>query len=153
MRILTLFAALLLSAALALAGPFDETLKAEITNDPLGRGYAGMTDAQVAADLNTVNRDNWVPLSSSQIFESIDAAEFVALTPAQQARVDRILGLGSGIQTTPGSQARSELIAVFGGGSTTITTLASIANQQISRAQELGLGVVREGHVTEARLP
>jgi len=32
-------------------------LKAEIDSDPLGRGYAGMTDRQVADDLNTFYRE------------------------------------------------------------------------------------------------
>lgn len=32
--------------------PSYAVLKAEVTTDPLSRGYAGMTDAQVAADLN-----------------------------------------------------------------------------------------------------
>ena len=31
-------------------------LQTELTTDPLARGYAGMTDAQAAASLNTVNR-------------------------------------------------------------------------------------------------
>ena len=32
-------------------------IKAEIDADPLGRGYAGMTDQQVADDLNTAYRE------------------------------------------------------------------------------------------------
>lgn len=116
-----------------------KALEQEVLNDPAARGYSGMTDAQVAASILLADVDNWVELSSSEIFESIDAAEFAALLPAAQARVDRVLGLGSGIKTAPGAQARSELVSVFGGGSTTITTLASIANQQTSRAAIAGI--------------
>ena len=34
-------------------------LSDELANDPLGRGYAGMTDAQAATDLNTVYRTRY----------------------------------------------------------------------------------------------
>lgn len=126
-------------------------LKTEIDTDPLTRGYAGMSDQQVADSLNTANRDNWVSLSASQIFEAIDRSEFTALSAGDQGRIDRILGLGSGIQTAPGSQARDEMIAVFGGGSTTISNLLAVANPMQTRGQELGIGIIRVGQVTEAR--
>jgi hypothetical protein len=132
--------------------PFLEDLADELNTDPLARGYSGMTDAQAADDLNIVNRANWVDLTSSQIFETISASEFQSLNQVGQGRVDRILGLGADIKTAPGSQARNELIAVFGGGSATITSLATVANQQRSRADELGLGFIFEGHVANARL-
>jgi len=35
---------------------FYETLVAELRDDPLGRGYASMTDEQVAASLSEANR-------------------------------------------------------------------------------------------------
>jgi hypothetical protein len=126
-------------------------LKAEIDADPLTRGYAGMSDSALATSLNTANRDNWISLSSSQIFETIDIPEFQALNAANKARIDRLLGLGDGIQTAPGSQARSELVTVFGGGSVTIAALAALANKPRSRARELGLEVIKVGHVQEAR--
>jgi len=115
----------------------------ELTNDPLGRGYAGMTDKEAVADINSIYRDNWIPISSSQIFETIDATEFMALGPGDIERVDRILGLGADIQTVPGSQSRAEMISVFGGGSNTIANLATLANQQISRGADLKIGLVK----------
>ncbi len=130
----------------------NQVLKDELTLDPLARGYAGMNDAQVVADLNRAIQDNWVMLLSSDIFEAIDVNEFMALSPAQQSRIDRILGLGTEIRTAPSSHARAELLDVFTPGSATITSLIAIANQKISRATELGLGHVREGHVMEGRL-
>lgn len=39
------------------------SLKSEITADPLGRGYAGMTDQQVADDLNSVYRTRDINVS------------------------------------------------------------------------------------------
>ncbi len=135
-----------------------DTLTSELTTDPLGRGYSGMSDAAVLADLNTAYRDNWVPVSGAEMFEALNATEFTALSPGDRARVDRILSLSigstGGIATAPGSQARAEMISVFGGGSATITALAAIANQQITRAAELGLaGWVTVGRIATARTP
>ena len=42
-------------------------LKDEIDTDPLTRGYSGMTDAQVAADMNLLNRNNNNPVTSSRV--------------------------------------------------------------------------------------
>ena len=123
-------------------------LQTEVLTDPLGRGYAAMSDQEVVDDMQIVNRDNWIDLSSSQVFEATDRAEFIALSSANQARVDRIYGLGNAIKSVPGSMSRTELIAVFGVGSLTIANLAAIANQQINRASELGIG----GYVTAGRV-
>lgn len=131
--------------------PDFQILKTEIDTDPLTRGYSGMTDQQVANSMNAKNRDNWVPLSSAQIFEAINRTEFAALNTQNISRVDRILGLGSGIPTEPGSNARDELVAVFGAGSNTIIRLAALANQQRSRGEEIGWGEVRPGDVVQAR--
>lgn len=141
---------LILFAIPAFAGPLD-VLKAEIDGDPLVRGYAGMTNQQIADDINTAYRDNWRPISSSQLFEAIDSTEFVALSDANKSRVDRLLGLGENIQTAPGSKSRAELVAVFGGGSQTAANLLPIANPGQTRGQELGIGFVRVGQVAEAK--
>ena len=129
--------------------PFLDDIHGELVNDPLGRGYAGMTDQQQLDDLKDPRRDNWVSLSASQIFEAIDAAEFIGLAPAKKARVDRILGLGAEIQTAPGSQARAELISIFGGSSTSITNLVAIANQRVSRTTEMGWPPITLGNLQE----
>ena len=124
-------------------------IKNELDSNP---GVYGALDDQTVADtLNIINIDNWVNLSSAEIFETIDISEFNALSAGDQGRVDRILGLEIGIRTAPGSKSRSELISVFGTGSVTITSLAGIANQQISRATQIGIPAVRVGWVTEAR--
>lgn len=126
-------------------------LSDEISTDPLARGYAAMTDEEIVADLATEYRDVWLPLTSSQIFEAMVPAEFVALTAADKARVDRIFGLGSGIQTFPGARSRAELVAVFGGASATIAALAAIANPMQSRAAELKIPVPEVYEVRWAR--
>lgn len=115
-----------------------QILRAELLTDPLARGYAGMTD-QVAADsLNSADRNSWRVVSSAEVFEALDPSEFRGLTNSNEARVDRILGLGDGIKTDSTSQARAELVDVFGGGSITISNLQGIARDLVSRAREIG---------------
>lgn len=123
-------------------------LVSEIQSDPLARGYAGMSDAQVLASLNTVDRDNWQALTGSEIVEAIDVTEYKALSVVNRDAVDMVVSSGDAIQTAPGSNARAIFIDAFGGGSTTITVLAAIANPQQSRAQELGIS----GYVTAYRV-
>ena len=115
-------------------------LRDELINDPLARGYPGMTDQLAADAVSAEDRDLWNPLSSAEIFEALDSTEFQALSADEVVRVDRILGLGNDISTSPGSQARGELVTLFGGGSTTIASLQAIAKVLISRAQEVGFG-------------
>jgi len=127
-------------------------LKTELTDDPLTRGYAAMSDQQAADSLNTANRSHLSDtLSSALLFENIDRTEFQALTAAMQSRVDRLLGLGEGIKVGPGSQARAELLAVFGGGSATAASLVAALTETVSRAQELGLPQLSAQMINNAR--
>lgn len=128
-------------------------LKNELTGDPLGGGYSAMTDEQAADSLNQVDRDEWRTLLASEIFEAIVPAEFHALSPAMQARVDRILGLAGPIRLGPGSRARAELVAAFGGGSQTAGHLQTVARIGVSRAREIGFGIVpvSAAHIKQAR--
>ena len=127
-------------------------LATELTVDPLARGYAGMANHQARADsLNTANRTLTVDvLSSAQIYEAIDVSEFQALTDAQKAYVRDILGLGDSVAVGTGNKARTVLIGAFGGGSTTISALAALLDTTVSRAVELGLGLVEVGHIIDA---
>lgn len=127
-----------------------KALKAQLATDPLARGYAAMTDAQTAADLNTAYRTRTLDrMNSADVFENINRTEFTALTAAQQARVDRILGLGEGILVN--GKARQELIAVFGGSSSTVQALAAAVTVTISRATELGIPVLSSQMIGNAR--
>lgn len=128
-------------------------LKAELTTDPLARGYAGMTDAQAAASLNARNRPlSALVLSSAQVFNAIDAAEFNALTAAQKANVDRLLGLGADIDITSGTNARAVLENAFGAGSATRVALVALLANKLTRAGELGLAPLYADDVRQARL-
>jgi hypothetical protein len=130
-------------------------LKLELTTDPEGLGYDGtgadnVGDAALFNSLATNRKGQIDSVNSSWIFELIDSTEFQALVADDQARVDRVLGLGEGISTQVGSKARAELVAVFGGGSATITAMQAAITPTVSRAVELGFGRVTEGDVYTA---
>lgn len=129
-----------------------QRLKTEVDTDPIGRGYAGMTDQQVADDLRTAYRTGTrSTMDSSEIYEHVDRAEFASKTALDQERIKIIYGLGNDVKVGPGSKARNEFIAIFGAGSATITALASALSTSISRAEELGLGAVDRWAVNDAR--
>lgn len=126
-------------------------LRTEITNDPLTRGYSGMTDAQVATNLNTANRTKVRDrIDSAELYEALDAAEYQALSAALKSELGVFLGMGY-IFSGANSRARTRIIAMFGGGSTTITNLGAIVNSTVTRAAELGLPNVGAHHVAIAR--
>lgn len=130
------------------------TLRDELLNDPLGRGYAGMSDQAAADDLNTAYRTRQrETMDSAEIYENIDISEFQAKTDAQKVYVRDILGLGANVRIGASSKARMVMVSVFGGGSSTIANLADAATENISRAVELGIQPlpVKPGHVQMAR--
>jgi len=126
----------------------------ELTEDPLTRGYAALSDAQAAADLNTVYRTRQLErLDGADVYDVMDQTEWLALTTVQQEEIRDIMHIGTtaGHLVTPGARARARFITIFGGGSATITALLASITEDISRGVELGLGHVKPGHVTKAR--
>ena len=131
-----------------------QTLHDELINDPLGRGYSGMTDSEAADDLNTVYRTITLErLDPADVYEAIDQADWTGLTTSEQSEITDILHIGTvnGLLATPGSRARTRFVAIFGGQSQTITNLLDIMTRDISRGQELGIGYVKAGDVQKAR--
>lgn len=133
-----------------------ETLEAEVTTDPLGRGYSGMTDEQVVVSLNAVDRDVIKPsLSGDEIFNAADGAELAALakgTTAQKAEFQMFLSICARDSIDPQGNATTRLIReIFGAGSTTLTNLGTLRTQTVSRAVELGLGQDSIGAADVAR--
>jgi len=124
-------------------------LKTEIDTDPLARGYSGMSDAAVAVDINTVYRTvNKDTMTGTEVLNAIVKSEFNALTAENKQLVWDLIHLGT---LNPFGLEASLLTDAFGGGSSTITALAALRKTNVSRAEELGLGHVYEGHVQEAR--
>lgn len=124
----------------------------ELINDPLTRGYAGMTDEEAANDINTIYRSiQKTTLTGAEIYEQTDIPEFQGLAASEQAWVRDIWGLGGDIKVDAGSKARAVYLTVFGGGSATITNLLAELTIAVSRARELGLPSVTPGDVTAAK--
>lgn len=124
-------------------------LKDEVTNDPLGRGYAGMDDVAAADDLNTAYRTrNRATMTASEVYNAIDQTEWAALTADQRQELWNILHLG---EVNPFGLEAARFQSIFGAGAT-LTVLQAARLESITRAQELGLrSPVTRNHVIAAR--
>lgn len=114
-------------------------LKTELTTDPLGRGYAGMTDDEAAATFRIndrqVNRD---ALDGGLLVSALVRSEYNALVANDKNYVQLIAGTATPIPLTPAFKA--ELGAIFPAGSATRTALLALVKRAGNRADELGLG-------------
>lgn len=126
-------------------------LTAELQNDPLARGYAGMTDSQVLASLKTKNRPTERSVVESyEIIEATVPAEWGSLSAAEKQRYQTLTGAGR--VNLKGANTRAMLGAMFGAGTTTRANLVALqAGPSQSRAEELGISDVGEGHIHSAR--
>ena len=123
-------------------------LKTEIDIDPETRGYGGMTDIQVADDINTTYRTTpKKSVTGSEVLNAIDKAEFLLLSDTNKQMVWDLVHLGT---LNPFGIEADLLVDVFG-GSVTITALQAMRLNNVSRGVELRIGFVREGHVIKAR--
>jgi hypothetical protein len=122
----------------------------EITNDPLARGYAGMTNEEVSNDLNTVYRTrNRASMSGDEIYQQTVPAEFLALTADNKQLWMAFCGRDS---INPFATANVQtVVQIFGSVSTTVANLNASRVESVSRAVELGLGFVLPGEVDTAR--
>ena len=129
-------------------GQLDD-LKAELLAGHPVTGLYSADDALAAAQINVVNRTlPRATMTASEVFNAIDKTEFNALSVTNKQLVWDILHLGD---VNPFGLEAAIFIDIFGGGSTTITTLAGLRVTNVSRADELGLGRIGPGLVTEAR--
>jgi hypothetical protein len=127
-----------------------DALIAELFNDPLGRGYAGMTAEQAAASLNAVNRPRFrSAIPAAEIFAAVDLTEYKALTAQERDAFALVIAMGT--VNANDANTRGILSAIFPGGGATRPRLIAVAQEQVSRAAELGLGDVMPGHIEEAR--
>lgn len=125
-------------------------LKDEIANDPAGLGYAGKTPQEIADLLNIKNVDrDKTSLAGTEILEACEESALLALSGEKATRVWGILGLPN---VDPFGIAEKIFIDAFGRSSVTITNLAALRVEQISRAESVG-GIaipVKAGHVEAA---
>jgi hypothetical protein len=125
-------------------------LKAEITDDPLGRGYAAMTDAEAAASLNAPSRTRPVTcIDPAVALKACVPSEFKALATADKQTFLGVLAIGP---VDPSNATIKAIFAdIFAAGTTTRANLLALATEPCSRAEELGLGVLSAGDITRAR--
>lgn len=126
-----------------------QDLKTELTTDPIGRGYAGMTDEQAAESLNApgrqVNRDS---VTGGEIAASLVRAELAQLNAAEQNYVRALMPCDS-IPLT--ANFKTQFGDLFPQGSATRANIMAILKRNGSRAEELGLGRVTPSDVANAK--
>jgi tRNA threonylcarbamoyladenosine modification (KEOPS) complex Pcc1 subunit len=127
-----------------------QTLYDEITNDPLGVGYATMTDAQIAAALNNKTRSRVKDsIEASELVAAIEATDLSGLTADQREQLHLLISAG---KVKISNKRVKDLLQALFSGTTTISNLLALATEAISRAEELGLGKVMEEDVAAAKL-
>jgi hypothetical protein len=150
------------------------TLRDELTTDPLGRGYANMTSAQIEVSLRTKNRTRLMPIRSTELvawaaaassgelprivkLENCVAAGFSATNPLYS--VARIavsyllardgtaldLNLPDRVQMVDGLIAGGVLSAADK------AALVTLATESINRIEELSLGDPHLGDIQVSR--
>lgn len=144
-----------------------QALKSELTADPLGRGYAGMSDEQAAAALNTRNRAKTCPIPSQELLawagannrrrKLLLAAADTSL-PADLRNICEVALLmlqRDQVELDTNKSDRTAMLnALVAGGVLTTAdrdALFALATKQVSRLDELGLPEVHAGDVAYAR--
>lgn len=141
-----------------------QKLKTELRADPLARGYANMTDAEAAASLNTPDRPMVVEtyanaktllshLGATPGAAVLDALETIAVSNSAVKWALKFITSPEGIDVG-NLETRAmldQLVAATVLSAADVATIKMLAERQISRAEELGLGLVREGDVQTVR--
>ena len=134
-------------------------LRRELLDDPLAIGYAGMTNAQALAsvmDESSRVKESPATLSSAEIYEVIDRAEYQGLNAMEKNELQIILGLGDNVSVGAGSKARAALEGMFASQPNTRASLLGLIDDlKQSRAQELGIraSVLDEDGIAACRIP
>ena len=124
-------------------------LKSEIVTDPLVRGYSGMTDQEVADDMNTVYRTrNRSVMTGKEVKDRIDVTEWDARTDAQKQLV---LAMCNRDDLDPFGIDAQIFQDAMAGATNTLGNLTAYRVEDISRATELGFGVITGPNVDTAR--
>ena len=125
-------------------------LKSEILTDSLVRGYAGMTDQEVADDMNTVYRTrNRVSMTGKEVKDQITNADWISRSDAQKSV---LLSQFARDDLNPfGIDADIFVDAMTGAVETSVADLAAYRVEAVSRAEELGFGVVTGPDIDSAR--
>lgn len=141
-------------------------LKSELDDDSLARGYAAMSDAEAAADLNSAYRTRLAPISSAELLAWAAAnGRFAAIEEAAESHADQgvksiaraasVMIRRDGTQldlSLPDRMAMLDALAaanvLTGNDKDDLVDKASVP---ASRAEELGLGTVTPSDTANAR--
>ena len=124
-------------------------LRREIQEDPAGLSYAGKTDAEIADLLNAENRTGQAQsLDVDALVASIHLADIAVLNADQRFYLSLVCDRTSLPLVQP---LKGQLRDIFPANSDTGKKFAKIQEKSTSRAAELGLGRVGDGHVKSAR--
>jgi|GEM_PF-4834661 len=152
-----------------MTGEQYQVLTAEIRDDPLGRGYANLSAQEAADSLNARNRTRVVPLSfvnaktlyarlgaavAEMIIQKLEAgaASDSPLAPILKRACQWIRPSEQGIDV--GNPVTRTMVDALTGGLLTedeARLLKGLAEESVSRAEELGLPYVGGHHVEYAR--
>ena len=129
-------------------------LKAHIDTDADARGYAGMDEYQVAADMAREDRDTRVKASmpGHEILKETNAAELEALTSVDKTAWLSLCGIP---QVDPSNTGPMVAVAqgIFPGGVASATAINLVAKRMepVSDSVRYGFGRVHAGDVQNAR--
>ena len=128
-----------------------QALKTELLGTHPSTGAYDADDALAAAQLNVPNIVRVkASMSGQELLESTDSTEFAGLSDAKKSQWLAFTS-NSSINPEAGGVAQSIVVDIFGGGSATVTALASLREETVSRARDLGFGQVTPGDVEYAR--
>jgi len=145
-------------------------LSDELTNDPLTRGYAGMTDEEATTDLNTEYRDVNYPILIDAVNYAIrengkwtafrEKAELQTVSGTYDNQSMReFMDMFTGFTSLPEIDMQGvymdglidDMVTEGSMGAGVAAALKAFGVQTVSRGVELGLGTVRVGEVGVAR--
>ena len=145
-------------------------LSDELTNDPLTRGYAGMTDEEATTDLNTEYRDVNYPILIDAVNYAIrengkwtafrEKAELQTVSGTYDNQSMReFMDMFTGFTSLPEVDMQGvymdglidDMVTEGSMGAGVAAALKAFGVQTVSRGVELGLGRIRVGDVEYAR--
>ena len=138
-----------------------EKLRVEITTDPLSRGYASMTDEEIAISLNEENRSILTPIASTELLAwSAPGRLFKIKSAIENGASDEIKSIAEAAYLLVTRDSTSLDLSLPDRmlfldslvSAEDRTSLISIATQPVSRGFEVGIGFVRPGEVSQARI-
>lgn len=134
----------------------DAILKAEIDTDPMGLGYAGKTDPEVAELLNTVglsgekiDRDF---VDGQEMMSVVVIPDYAVLSDIQRMGWSAIISAGTGMVDVNNAGTIAQITAIWGPGTTTRDNLIALRQRDASRAEVLFGQAVSHLDVGKARL-